>query len=245
MRALFVAAVAAVFAPTFAVASDLAVKAPRAIAVSNWSGVYVGANFGYGWSSGDWTNINNTSLFGDALPGEGLTGGLNGILGGGQFGINFQSGSWVYGVEALIDVANIDGKQSNSFPFGAADDQFNANINVLMLGTVRLGYSWNDWLGYVKGGYALALVRASVNDGTPPTVGSGSDSSWRSGPTVGAGIEYALAPNWSLGLEYDYVHLDGDDYQLGDSTGSYLWHLDVENVHLVMVRLNYRFSGWP
>ena len=240
---LLVAAAAVVVAPNFAMASDLPVKAMPGAPISSWSGVYIGGNFGYGWSSGDWANVNNTTLFGDGVPGDGFVSRLDGVAGGGQLGVNFQSGPWVYGVEALIDVANIDGKQFNGF--GAADDQFSARINVLMLGTARLGYSWNNWLGYVKGGYALALVRTSVSDGVGPTFGSGSDSSWRSGPTVGAGIEYGFSPQWSLGLEYDYVRLNGDNYQLGDSTGSYLWHVDVQDVHLVMLRLNYKLRWWP
>ena len=66
-----------------ALASDLPVKAPVYTAPIapppyNWSGLYVGANFGGGWSNG---SLN--------IPGNNLYGGLSEFIGGVQAGYNF------------------------------------------------------------------------------------------------------------------------------------------------------------
>jgi opacity protein-like surface antigen len=47
------------------------------------------------------------------------------------------------------------------------------------------------------------------------------------GPTIGAGLEYAINRMVSVALEYNYIDLSDADYELGDSTGTYLWRIDV------------------
>ncbi len=82
-----------------ALASDLpakasAYKAPIAAPPYNWSGFYVGANFGGGWSNG---SLN--------IPGNNLYGGLSEFIGGVQAGYNFQAGHFLIGVEGEFDGA--------------------------------------------------------------------------------------------------------------------------------------------
>ena len=48
-------------------------------------------------------------------------------------------------------------------------------------------------------GYPTANIRDAPN---PGDTASGHSNAW--GGTVGAGIEHALTPAWSIGLEYDY-----------------------------------------
>lgn len=81
-----------------------------------------------------------------------------------------------------------------------------------------------------------------MSDNVGASTGSGSDSQWRTGPTVGLGIEYGITPNLSFAVEYDYIRLNSGSYQLGGSTGSYLWDIDTRNVNVVMAKLNYRFD---
>jgi hypothetical protein len=77
-----------------ALAADLPTKAPlyTPIAASsyNWSGLYIGANFG-----GEWTNGNLN------IPGNNLYGGITELIGGGHVGYNFQSGHFLFGVEEM------------------------------------------------------------------------------------------------------------------------------------------------
>jgi outer membrane immunogenic protein len=229
--------------PQAGLAAELANKTPAVYVPHDWSGLYAGANVGFGTVTGDWQNLNNTTLFGDAVPGDSFSSRVSGISGGGQVGFNLQSGPWVYGVEAMFDAADIN--KPHTSPFGAADDSFDARIRALLLGSARLGYAWQNWLGYLKGGYAAAYVRVSVSDVVAPSTGGGADSAWRSGPTIGAGFEYAMTPAFSLGVEYNYIRLDGGTYQLGDASGSYLWDVDLRDVHLVLARLNYKLSYLP
>ena len=83
-----------------ALASDLPAKAPVykapiAVPPYNWSGLYVGANFGGGWSNG---SLN--------IPGNNLYGGLSEFIGGVQAGYNFQAGHFLFGVEGDFDGAS-------------------------------------------------------------------------------------------------------------------------------------------
>ena len=74
-----------------AFAADMAVKAPPPAAATppyDWSGFYVGGNFGGAWTSG---NLN--------IPGNNFYGGLTKFIGGVQAGYNFQAGHLLYGVE--------------------------------------------------------------------------------------------------------------------------------------------------
>jgi opacity protein-like surface antigen len=64
-------------------AADMAIKAPPPtvpVAPYNWSGLYVGGNFGGAWTSG---NLN--------IPGNNFYGGLTEFIGGVQAGYNFQT----------------------------------------------------------------------------------------------------------------------------------------------------------
>jgi len=225
-------------------AADLPLKAPAAVAAPlyNWSGIYIGGNIGYGWSDAGWTDQDDTTLFGDYVPPDGFSNKLSGIIGGGQIGFNYQTGNWVLGAEAMFDAASVKGDFASDTLFGAGDDQFEARIKTLMLFTARVGYAWNNVLAYGKAGIAAANIEASVSDDVGPNTGSGSESHWLAGPTVGAGLEYGITPNLSIGAEYDYIHLDSSSYQLGDASGSYSWDVNVEDVHMVLAKLNYRFN---
>lgn len=221
-------------------AADMPLKAPPVAPVYMWSGLYVGANLGYGWGNANWENLENTTLFGDNVPGDTFDHRMSGVIGGGQLGYNYQTGAWVLGAELLVDASGIEGNHASTA--GAADDQFKARIDALMLLTGRVGYAWNNVLVYGKAGLGAADIHASVSDTVGPSTGSGSDSGWHFGPTVGLGLEYGITPNLSFAIEYDYVHLKSGSYQLGDTTGSYLWDIDVHNINLLMAKLNYRFN---
>lgn len=239
---LVVAAAIAGFVVQAAAAAEPARKAP-ALSAYNWSGFYIGANAGYGWASADWTNKENVALFADYLPGETLSHRISGLIGGVQLGYNFQKGPWVFGIDATLDASVIEGRARANTLFGANDDNFETRVRALMLATGRAGYAWDNVLAYAKAGIALANVKTSVSDTAAPTTGAGTDSNWLSGPTVGLGFEYGLSPNVSIGVEYDYIRLNSGTYQLGDTTGSYLWDVDVRNISVVMLRFNYRFAA--
>src|SRR5262249_43915231 len=152
-----------------------------------WSGFYLGFNVGGAASKSDWSNLATAvTSYGDTAPPATFSQRMNGPLGGLQAGYNLQSGPWVYGVEALANIADISGDKRS--PFGAMDDVFTPEIQALLTATGRVGYAWDNSLVYVKGGVAAALVKMSASDTVGPTTGSGRDRSWRVGPTLGIGF---------------------------------------------------------
>src|ERR1041384_7819200 len=78
--------------------------------------------------------------------------------------------------------------------------------------TGRIGYTWGPGLIYAKGGYAWRdgnTIGVANAAGVPqPFTTSGNN---KDGYTVGAGLEYLFAPNWSAKAEYQY-------YNFGNTT---------------------------
>jgi len=250
MKKILIAATLVGLGASSAVAADLPArvysKAPivSMSSVYNWSGFYVGANVGGGWATANLTDVTNVAPFAGLVPGDSFSNRMSGVIGGGQIGYNWQVSRWVFGVEAMFDGADIKGSQ---FPaFGIGDDYFTTRVRSMFLLTGRIGYAINNWLPYVKGGYATGDIRASVLDtnaanGSP--VGGGAGGSWRSGGTVGAGLEYGFGGNWSAGVEYDYARFNSDRYELGDASGSYAFDVRAREIHMLTGRLNYHFNS--
>jgi outer membrane immunogenic protein len=228
---------------TAANAADLGLKVPlrtAPLAVGyNWTGCYLGGHAGGGWSVTDWTNVANTTAFGDLAPGQGFQKTDGGFVGGGQIGCNYQVNRWVLGIEGTFAGSTFKGDVANTV-FGGADDVFTTKVESIATVTGRVGYAWNNWLLYAKGGYAGGEVRFSVSD-TVGVTGSGSGSSWQNGWTVGGGLEYGLTPNWILGVEYDYVDLLTKNYNVaGASAGVYTFDVHPQ-IHEILARLSYKF----
>src|SRR5262249_27004302 len=79
----------------------------------SWTGLYVGVNGGYSWGRADAT-LSGTVVV-DDVPLQGAVsraGDINGWLGGGQIGVNWQSKGWVLGVEADFQWTGQDGDVS-------------------------------------------------------------------------------------------------------------------------------------
>lgn len=174
-----------------ALASDLPTKAPVykapiAAPSYNWSGFYVGVNFGGGWSNG---SLN--------IPGNNLYGGLTEFIGGVQAGYNFQAGHFLFGVEGDFDWAGFSHPVLPAPTLGYVDQHW--------IGTAaaRVGLVNDLWLVYAKLGGGWVQSNAILN--LPGAVWNG--SSTNGGWLVGAGIEYGFKPHWTVKLEYDYLGL--------------------------------------
>jgi outer membrane immunogenic protein len=153
-------------------------------AASGWDGLYVGANVGYGWGTAtDTNNTNTTSLTGYSI--------------GAQVGYNFHvSDSVIFGVEADLNWSNEQGTFTNTY------DGFSSRINWNGSVRGRLGYDAGQFLPYVEAG--IAFANATYTDdftSTPPFTAKGTYT----GLTVGAGVEYKLADQLSVNLEYRYT----------------------------------------
>jgi outer membrane immunogenic protein len=189
MKRLLLAGAALLSLMTAASAADLAArpytKAPPLSPAINWSGFYIGAMGGYAFDSSN-----------------------GGGFGGGTVGYNWQAGQFVFGLE--VDAAGASIKDSQAGFIGIVPVTAEDKIDALGSVTGRLGVAANAALFYAKGGYAWANNKLSV---TLPGVTS-SDSHVHSGYTIGGGVEYMFAPNWSAKAEYMFTHLEGQTYTI-------------------------------
>jgi len=221
-------AVVALGATVPALAADLGAaprtytKAPAyAQPIYNWTGFYIGGHIGGAFSGGD------NSLQGDSR-----------FLGGIQGGADYQfANNWVLGIEAQYSWMS-NNNNGVLFPGGIL---VTSNSNELGSVTGRLGYSFGPTLLYAKGGYAFKDGDHLTVAGSP--VGFSTTGNTRDGYTVGAGLEYMFAPNWSAKVEYQY-------YNFGSTT--FLTPVGLAGVrvnddeHTVKAGVNYRFNwGGP
>ena len=200
--------------------------------VVNWTGVYLGLNGGFTFGASNWTDSVTASSTGNF--------GTSGFVLGGMVGANYQAGSFVFGVEA-------DGDWANASGFGT----FTASVlcaggcltTSSWLSTVRgrAGYAFDRFLVYGTGGAAFGNVRANFSN-DPVT------SSIEAGWTVGAGVEVALARNWSAKAEYLFVNLANGscttDCAISDASGTpVIPNVAVKfNDSIVRGGINYKFS---
>src|ERR1700709_436525 len=80
-------------------------------ALYDWSGFYVGGNGGYG-TNPSWRGSLNSANKNAILAFEGCHN-ATGAIAGAQAGYRWQAGSWVFGVEAQGDWANLRGSNVN------------------------------------------------------------------------------------------------------------------------------------
>lgn len=222
-----------------AVAADLPArytKAPAYIAaVYDWSGFYIGANGGWGTSRKCWDR--NTAIGGTFLASEGCHDATGGAAGG-QIGYRWQQAAWVFGLEGQGDWADLRG--SNTSLFGPALTD-RSKINAFGLITGQIGYAWNNWLGYVKGG---AAVTADKYTGLVAGVAVDSVKETRWGGTAGVGLEYGFAPNWSAAVEYDHLFMGNRTLDFTTTAGFFTREDRIrQDVDLITARINYRWGG--
>ena len=251
-RALFVAALSAglVGAISVAQAADMATRAPMPakapmalpVALYNWNGFYVGGNFGYGWNNVDSTS---TNLFSGEQTSTSST--RHGVFGGGQIGYNWQfHPNWLLGIEGDIDASDLKGSADGCSSTGCSHSESKNKWFATVRG--RLGFVQNNWLFFVTGGAAWLdgstdrTIVSVTNPANAVLVGqtssaSGTDAGW----TVGGGVDWGIAPNWSVNLEYRYMDVKADR-DFAYSLPSAARHVDAdERVHTVRISLDYHF----
>jgi outer membrane immunogenic protein len=150
----------------------------------NWTGFYIGINGGGGWGHSNW----------DPWPGSFNT---SGGLVGGTVGYNWQFGQWVWGLEGDADWSDIKGTTTGP---GCGILSCVSKNDFLSTVRGRIGYAADRWMPYFTGGLAIGDIK------TASALGLGEDQT-KAGWTVGGGIEFALASNWTAKVEYLYVDL--------------------------------------
>jgi outer membrane immunogenic protein len=228
---------------------------PAFVAV-DWGGAYAGVNGGYGWSAKD-SKLSAVGVYQEPTcdptqPGArclmmvdrgAMSFGAEGGFGGGQVGYNLQRDRFVFGVEADIQAAAIDGSGTLSLPHGAVASGKN---ELDWFGTLRgrAGLTFDRTLLYFTGGLAFGGVKDTLKvtpaQGAPSTV---SNSETKTGYVLGGGVEHLLNPHWSVKAEYQYIDLGSDKLSttaaansVNEATGT----LDAEHAyHTVRLGVNY------
>jgi outer membrane immunogenic protein len=216
MKKLLLASAALFALAAPASAADLAArpytKAPAPVAaVYNWTGFYLGVVGG-----GAWEDANSPRTQGGFV--------------GGTAGYNWQSGNVVFGLEADAAWADVNASAT------ALGITLSNKIDAL--GTVRgrIGWAVNNVLFYGTGGYAWI-----DNKFTASGFGlSFSDTKFRSGWTVGAGVEAFIAPQWSVKGEYLYRSFSGQTFFPGTLLA---FNSGTNAYHTVQVGVNYHFGA--
>lgn len=215
-------------------------RAPALVPVAyNWTGFYVGAHAGYGWGSKDWDQTFTSGPF--ALDRSATSANVNGFLGGGQIGANWQTGQWVFGLEGDWSWTNADGCSSH-----VLSPTFSGCTNANWYATVtgRLGVANDRSLIYAKGGVAFADEDHFITFNGVPTTSTSNNT--RTGWMAGAGLEYALSNNWSIKAEYNFMDFGKDNntfnYTANPAGLTERWDIS-QQVHVVKLGVNYRFGG--
>jgi outer membrane immunogenic protein len=259
MRKLLLASSALVFAGS-AYAADVRIptKAPVPVAAPfSWNGCYVGAHGGYGWGQNRLSDpqlgipdpLFGFPTFGIAPAGATLDIDTRGWLAGGQAGCNIQGGSWVLGFEVDAAWANIEGSIADPFFANKNGDPqlLGVETKALATATGRVGYAFDRFLVYGKGGAAWArndydailFNQVAALFAVAPSIPF-SASETRIGWTVGAGIEYAFWDRWSVKVEYNHYEFEDRRISLVSAGGAIL-PIDVDqSIDTVKVGVNYR-----
>jgi outer membrane immunogenic protein len=243
MKKIFLGTVALLALAAPAAAADLAARPytkappPMIAAIYDWSGFYIGAN-------GGWGQAHRNPHVDVGVDVDLGSHDADGGVAGGQIGYRWQSGTWVFGVEAQGDWADLKGNHNltiGGVPIPGTVGR--SKLNAFGLFTGQIGYAWNNALLYVKGGAAVTNNKYNVDVLGVNVLSSGDDTRW--GGAVGVGAEYGFSPNWSLAVEYD--HLFEGKRDVGFNTvpgGVFVGNANIRgDVDLVTVRVNYRWGG--
>ena len=238
MRRLVTTALSLLALGSAAAAADLppAPQLPPLEAAPAWTGFYAGLNVGGAFGS----SRNAFSIAGFGLPTFNTP--LQGVVGGGEAGYNWQTGPWVLGLEASFEGSGLRGSRtapclpSLCGAFGASYAQ-----NLAWFGTLRprVGYALGNWLLYATGGGALGQVDTNATADVGSFVATANRSQTRGGWTLGGGVEVELMAGWSAKIEYLYV-------DLGSRTTTDLLNPPISNAsrftaNVITAGVNYHF----
>ena len=239
-------------------AADLPAAEPAKVVLPapafTWSGTYVGLNFGDAAGSFNFDPSTTNNLTGAVVDSGSTSVSDSAIIGGFQISHNWQFGSWVIGLEHNTQFGNLQQTLNVASPAGALlpGDSLSAKVDVLGATGAKVGWAWDRVLLYATGGLETGLVNASANyiarpGGSPAQTFSDNDKI-QTGYTVGAGLDYAITDRLNVGVEYRYVDLGSQTFNLGAVTGSASAGASTVNTNVVLhasevtARLNFKLG---
>jgi outer membrane immunogenic protein len=250
-RMLCTAAVIGAFTPP-AFCSDLKTEMPvKAPAVApappfTWTSCYLGAHGGGGWGH---KTVDFSQIVALSTGVSSASIDVSGYIVGGQFGCDYQpASSWVVGIEGAVSGGDIKGNTTVLAVFGNPGDSTitTARTDFLPSITGRLGYAWDRWLIYLKGGAAWAGDKYTAAGVFQRTLVNFEGVDTHIGWTAGAGIEWAFSSNWSARLEYDYYGFEHRAVILTDTPLGISGPADIkQNIQVVKLGVSFHVWGTP
>lgn len=232
-------------AATALTVSSSAFAGPPPASPFSWTGCYIGGNIGPGFGN---ANISGSTSIAPTADNSINAGSGVGVLGGGQIGCNVQfAKNWIFGAEGDFGWSSISGTTPDPFFDGK---NLSSRTDWIASATGRVGYAFNNWMFYAKGGAAWAGNRYGFSSGpitfegitiSPGFNETGAGTAF--GGTVGGGIEWSFAPSWSARVEFDYYGFSPQTLTLidptsGSSSGPVRIRQDVEAIRF---GINYQF----
>ena len=210
----------------------------------SWQGFYIGVNGGYAFDFGG--DVSDLDFLNVGPPVQSFSFDPDGPVGGAQVGFNWQP--WVHlvlGVEGDGGYLGIYGTKRQP---GSPDPGTFAKTLPGAYATARgrVGLAFDRLLLYATGGwFGSDYERKVVDDqicscGFP--LGAGENEDWRSGWTVGGGVEWAFRDHWSFRVEY--LHFEMEDGTVNVhvfQTGNFRFGFDDETGEIVRAGLNFKF----
>jgi len=255
-KLILTTAIAALYAST-TIAGSVAILAPAEPVVvapvpvaTDWAGFYAGGLAG----TGGGTQIDDFDFdfdSGSAVSDFDWENDLDGSMYGAFTGINFQSGSIVYGVEAAYSLGSIGFYDDDpSFPNGVEDaiedaadfdsndvDEFGGEFSSFIDLKARVGFAAGRALIYSFAGWSFGEYQYDgIIDGDPETVGVSTD-----GMNYGAGIDMLVTDNFFMGLEY-IIREQAANVGSGNvcCSGDYTWDMSA-TIQEVQLRAGWQF----
>jgi outer membrane immunogenic protein len=241
-----------------AVAADMPIKGPRAVApaCAQFGGYYLGVHGGWGYYRHDHSDRGNlVQTIDDDLPTNTVQADGNGF-GGAQIGRNWQSNCTVFGLEADWSWSGMRAQETFLDGDGATQDSLTVSSKLRWFGTVRTrtGIVVDNLLLYVTGGFAYARFNRdyTIVEDAPLTTFTFSSTNTRWGWTAGFGTEWAWSGNWSIKSEVLYMRFVGGDAGFTGTTfntvnfgvpGRGYNFGSQDEVWVARIGLNYRFGG--
>ncbi|MDX8521154.1 outer membrane protein [Mesorhizobium dulcispinae] len=240
MRAvIFAMVVSATVSPVLA--ADLEQPIPAELPYS-WTGFYAGVNAGAAFDMSKFDNTADPNRFLQPVPNMNFSG--TGFLGGVHVGYNYQMGNYVVGVEGSADLGTLDDKAKTPVaPLGSGFIELKQKWLASIAG--RIGYAYDRFLVYGTGGVAFTSYGVNTDDSF--FIGHFTHSyndNTRVGWTIGAGVEYAIDPKWTIGVDYKYYDFGSKNYasNFAPAAGPGFDFFKVkERESVVTARLSYRF----
>jgi outer membrane immunogenic protein len=225
---VLIGGIAVVAFTQFALAADLPRKAPAYTPppppVYSWTGFYVGGHFGYGWGSDPiifTPDLNYAPAMAAGIIPSSLADNPKGVLGGIQYGTNWQFNRVVLGLESDFSFSDIKASQT-------------LVTTVTPTAATNFGEQKLTWFSTTRGRAGVGLCPA----------GTETKSLW--GWTAGGGLEYGVG-HWSVKIEYLHYDLGHLNYSMIDPTlpGAFIEASTKFSGDIIRGGVNYRFDWTP